>query len=129
MASSLVKLPHLWKCRSMQIHPLCFKVTILLFFCLSVTRLWAQGPPFQVDDPVPVDFKHYEFYIFGSTDGTPAETDYSAPSFEFNWGAVPRVQIHATLPFGGIYPSNNPIYLPSGSGSSAHGLLDMELGV
>lgn len=89
----------------------------------------AQGPPFQVDDPVPVDFKHYEFYIFGSTDGTPAETDYSAPSFEFNWGAVPRVQIHTVLPFGGIRPANNPTYLPSGAGSSASGMLDMEFGV
>jgi hypothetical protein len=113
----------------MGINSLCFRATIFLFVCLSGARLWAQGPPFQVDDPVPVDFKHYEFYIFGSTDGTPAETDYSAPSFEFNWGAVPRVQIHTILPFGGIRPSNNPIYLPSGAGSSANGLLDMEFGV
>jgi hypothetical protein len=129
MASSLVQIPRLPKRWSMRMNSLCFKATIFLCVCLSGTMLWAQGPPFQVDDPVPVDFKHYEFYIFGSTDGTPAETDYSAPSFEFNWGALPRVQIHAILPFGGIYPSNNPIYLPSGSGSSAHGLLDMELGV
>jgi hypothetical protein len=73
-----------------------------------------------VDDPVPVDFKHYEFYVFGITDGTPVETDYAGPAFEFNWGAVPRVQIHAVLPFGGIYPSDGP---------SAHGLTDMEVGV
>lgn len=92
-------------------------------------RLWAQGPPFQVDDPVPVDFKHYEFYVFGSADGTPAEMDYSGPAFEFNWGAVPRVQIHAILPWGGIYPSNNPTYAPGGTGPSARGLTDMELGV
>jgi len=36
--------------------------------------LWA-GPPFQTDDPQPVDFRHYEFYVFGNTDGTPVETD------------------------------------------------------
>jgi hypothetical protein len=82
-----------------------------------------------VDDPVPVDFKHYEFYIFGATDGTPAETDYSGPALEFNWGAVPRVQVHAVLPWGGIEPANNPVYAPTGTGPSAHGLVDMELGV
>ncbi|WP_109488065.1 hypothetical protein [Occallatibacter savannae] len=82
-------------------------------------RVSAQGPPFQVDDPVPVDFKHYEFYIFGSTDGTPLETDYAGPGFEFNWGAIPRVQLHMVLPWGGIHPSDD---------ASATGLLDMEFG-
>jgi hypothetical protein len=102
-------------------------ILFLLLASFSVT-LRAQGPPFQVDDPVPVDFKHYEFYIFGATDGTPVETDYSGPTFEFNWGAIPRVQLHAVLPWGGINPANNPIYAPSGSGPSAKGLLDMEFG-
>lgn len=102
---------------------------LLLLVVLSGARLFAQGPPFQVDDPVPVDFKHYEFYVFGAADGTPAEMDNSGPAFEFNWGAVPRVQLHTILPWGGIYPRNNPIYAPSGTGPSAKGLIDMELGV
>src|SRR5580704_1432242 len=59
---------------------------VLLLIGLCGSKLWAQGPPFQVDDPVPVDFKHYEFYISGSPDGTPAETDYSGP------GAVIRLR-------------------------------------
>ena len=29
------------------------------------------GPPFQTDDPEPVDLGHYEFYVFAATDGTP----------------------------------------------------------
>ena len=106
------------------------RVLILILFLAAFTTFSrAQGPPFQIDDPVPVDFKHYEFYIFGSADGTPAEMDYSGPAFEFNWGAVPRVQIHAILPWGGINPSNNPTYAPAGTGPSAKGLVDMELGV
>ncbi len=90
--------------------------------------LWGQGPPFQTDDPVPVDLHHYEFYIFGSADGTPAETDSLGPAFEFNWGAIPRVQLHLIAPFGSINPSNNPIYAPGGSGERAFGFTDMELG-
>src|SRR3569833_459266 len=98
-------------------HAVSF-VLLIAALCAS-TAVFAQGPPFQVDDPVPVDFKHYEFYIFGVTDGTPVETDYSGPAFEFIWGAVPRVQLHAVLPFGGIHPSEDP---------SAAGLVDMEFG-
>ncbi|HEY1208914.1 MAG TPA: transporter [Terracidiphilus sp.] len=104
------------------------RLTLFLLFLLAVPRLWAQGPPFQTDDPVPVDLHHYEFYIFGAMDGTPAELDSSGPAFEFNWGAIPRVQLHAILPWGAVVPSNNPVYLPGGAGPSAFGLTDMELG-
>ena len=104
------------------------KLLLCLFCLLSASSLRAQGPPFQTDDPVPVDFKHYEFYIFGGADGTPAEMDFTGPAFEFNWGAVPRVQIHAILPWGGIYPSNKAVYYPGGTGPSAFGLNDVELG-
>jgi len=106
----------------------CTRLTLFLLILLAVPRLWAQGPPFQTDDPVPVDLHHYEFYIFGAMDGTPAEIDSSGPAFEFNWGAIPRVQLHAILPWGAVVPSNNPVYLPGGAGPSAFGLTDMELG-
>jgi hypothetical protein len=100
---------------------------ILVFFGI---RAWAQaGPPFQTDDPTPVDYGHYEAYIFGIVDGTPVELDPVAPAFEFNWGAVPNIQLHAILPFGAVMPSNNPIYAPGGQGPSAYGLTDMELGI
>jgi len=102
---------------------------LFLLLLLAAQRVWAQGPPFQTDDPVPVDFHHYEFYIFGGADGTPAEMDSTGPAFEFNWGAVPRVQLHAILPWGGIFPSNSPVYSPGGMGPSAFGLTDVELGV
>jgi hypothetical protein len=95
---------------------------------VAAPRLWAQGPPYQTDDPVPVDLHHYEFYIFGGMDGTTAEIDSTGPAIEFNWGAIPRVQLHAILPLGAIAPSNNPIYLPGGTGPKAFGLTDMELG-
>lgn len=106
----------------------CLRLTLCLLLLLAGSRLWAQGPPYQTDDPVPVDLHHYEFYIFGAADGTPAEIDSTGPAVEFNWGAIPRVQLHAILPWGSINPSNNPVYLPGGIGPSAFGLTDMELG-
>jgi hypothetical protein len=103
---------------------------IALLVILAAPKLLSQaGPPFQTDDPTPVDLGHYEAYIFGTVDGTPAELDAAGPAFEFNWGAVPNIQLHAILPFGAVLPSNNPVYLPGGTGSSAFGLTDMELGL
>ena len=99
----------------------------LLLFCAS--RLWAQaGPPFQTDDPTPVELGHYEAYVFGTVDGTPAELDTISPGFEFNWGAVPNIQLHVILPLGEVIPSNKPVYAPGGTGPSAFGVEDMELG-
>jgi len=104
------------------------RLALIFLLLLAAPCLWAQGPPFQTDDPVPVDLHHYEFYIFGGVDGTPVEIDSTGPAFEFNWGALPRVQLHAILPFGAIVPLNSPVYLPGGTGPSAFGLTDMELG-
>jgi hypothetical protein len=106
----------------------CSKLILFLLVVLSGSRLWAQGPPYQTDDPMPVDLHHYEFYIFGSTDGTPVETDATVPAIEFNWGAIPRVQLHTILPLGVIAPANNPIYSPGGIGPRAFGVIDVELG-
>ncbi|MEO8726902.1 MAG: transporter [Acidobacteriaceae bacterium] len=114
----------------MSINSYSLKLRLLLLLVLTAPALRAQaGPPFQTDDPTPVDYGHYEAYIFGGVGGTPAEIDPLGPAFEFNWGAIPNVQLHAILPFGAIIPSNNPIYLPGGAGPSAFGLTDMELGV
>ena len=109
---------------------LVIRLGLAAILILSACRLEAQaGPPFQTDDPTPVDLGHYEFYIFGTADGTPVEYDSTGPAFEFNWGAIPNIQLHAILPFGAAVPTNNPVYAPNGTGPSAFGLTDMELGV
>ncbi len=113
----------------MKVRPSFARLVLLFLRSFAAATLWAQGPPYQTDDPVPVDLHHYEFYIFGGVDGTTAEIDSTGPAFEFNWGALPRVQIHAILPWGGVFPSNNPVYLPGGAGPNAFGLTDVELGV
>lgn len=111
-----------------KLFPSGLTATVFLILILAGSKLWAQGPPFQTDDPVPVDLHHYEFYIFGAADGTPVEMDSVGPAFEFNWGALPRLQLHAVLPFGVAAPRNNPAYAPNGSGPIEFGLTDMELG-
>jgi hypothetical protein len=89
---------------------------------------WA-GPPFQTDDPEPIDYKNYEFYTFASADGTPVEMDSVGPAVEFNWGALPNVHLHIIIPAAEIFPSNNPKFAPSGTGANAFGLGDIEAGI
>lgn len=97
--------------------------------CLVIAPLLrAQGPPYQTDDPVPVDLGHYEFYVFGSMDGTPVLIGTSGPAFEFNWGAAPRLQLHGILPWGATVPLNRAAYAPEGQGPTTFGLIDTELG-
>ena len=88
---------------------------------LLVTAATAfAGPPFQTDDPEPIDFRNYEFYTFASSDGTPIETDTVGPGLEFNWGALPNVHLHVIVPGAAIFPAHDP---------RAFGLGDIELGV
>ena len=105
----------------------CRRIALFLLSMLAAAKVWA-GPPFQTDDPTPIDFRHYEVYLFGTTDGTPVEVDPGGPAIEANWGAAPNLHLHIILPFGAIIPSNNPRYSPAGIGPTAYGLQDIELG-
>lgn len=87
------------------------------------------GPPFQTDDPEPIDYKHSEFYTFASSDGTAVETDTAGPAVEYNYGPLPNVHLHIIVPLAAIFPSNNPALAPAGAGPNAVGLGDIELGV
>ncbi len=99
-------------------------------FLLCLLTLCARaGPPFQTDDPEPIDFRHYEFYTFGTSDGTRVETDTEGPALEFNWGALPNVHLHIIVPAAAIFPSNNPSLAPAGIGPRAFGIGDIELGI
>jgi hypothetical protein len=114
----------------LRLTPKHFGGILLLLLLLCSGRIWAQaGPPFQTDDPTPVDLGHYEAYVFGTVDGTPAELDTVSPGFEFNWGAIPNVQLHMILPLGEVIPSNKPVYAAAGTGPSAFGVQDMEFGL
>ena len=66
--------------------------------------LWAAtahaGPPFQTDDPDPVDYHHFEMYAFELSDGTGKNaggTVLEVPSYEVNYGVVPNVQLHLVV--------------------------------
>ncbi|MBZ5502905.1 MAG: hypothetical protein LAN59_11840, partial [Acidobacteriia bacterium] len=105
------------------------KVVCGLLLALLSPAIASAGPPFQTDDPQPIDFNHYEFYAFGAADGTALGTGTTGPAIEFNWGALPNLHLHIVIPAAGVLPANNPALLPLGAGPNAFGLGDVELGV
>ena len=95
-------------------------------FAAVLTALFSTstahaGPPFQTDDPEPVEYRHFEMYSFSVSDGTTAGgTTLSAPAYEVNYGVVPNVQLHLVVPFTTLFAPDGP---------NQHGIGDTEFGV
>jgi hypothetical protein len=107
-----------------------FVPLLFLLLIFGTAKAWA-GPPFQTDDPEPIDYRNFEFYTFGSADGTGVATAAEGPAVEFNWGALPNVHLHIIVPLAEFAPSNNPSYAdaPASVGPKAFGIGDIEAGI
>jgi hypothetical protein len=75
------------------------KNTILIFIIYSwCIQLSYAGPPFFTDDPQPVNFKHWEFYISSINTLHPDMWSGTSPHIEVNYGLIPNLQVHLLLP-------------------------------
>lgn len=83
------------------------RYAILMLAMLACPKTIFAGPPFQTDDPEPIDYRNFEFYTFGTADRTTFETDTTGPAAEFNWGALPNVHLHIIVPLAAIIPTDN----------------------
>lgn len=90
---------------------------LLLMLCSA--RFAVCGPPFLTDDPEPVPYRHYEFYLFSTLDRAPDGYSAAVPAFEFNVGAAPNLQLHLVAPLQLAVPA---------AGQNAYGIGDIELG-
>jgi hypothetical protein len=91
----------------------------LFLLCAGLQPAFA-GPPFQTDDPEPIDYKNFEFYTFAAVATLPGEVDGQGPAIEFNWGALPNVHLHMIVPAASYFPNPGP---------RAFGVGDIELGI
>ncbi len=97
------------------------KNTILTFILYSLCiQLNYAGPPFFTDDPQPVDFKHWEFYISSINTFQPEMWSGTSPHIEVNYGLIPNLQVHLLLPM-------NYNYTPHGRADFGYG--NTEFGV
>ena len=93
----------------------------LLFVVIApATKSISPGPPYNTDDPEPVDYRHWEAYIAAQYLHTREGSVGTEPHFEFNYGIVPNVQLHLLTPFA----DNDPV-----DGKRQYGYGDTEIGV
>ena len=92
------------------------KISILII--LFVAEAFA-GPPFKTDDPEPVDYLHWEFYIASLQQFNNHESDVTSPHFELNYGALPDMQLHFLAPLEYVHSADGTHY----------GYSDTELGI
>jgi hypothetical protein len=64
---------------------------------LLIPAAAAAGPPYDTDDPEPTELHHWEIYNFAAGDRTEGITGGQA-GLDLNYGALPGVQLTATLP-------------------------------
>ena len=96
------------------------KIFPIPVFLLAAVLAAHGGPPFVTDDPEPVDYQHWEFYIASQNQKVGRDWSGTAPHFEVNYGVVPDVQLHLIMPLAYDSPPDGP---------SQYGAGDMELGV
>ena len=93
-------------------------VALALALFAAPQMAWA-GPPFETDDPEPVDRGHWEVYIFSAGSIGSHDTTGLGPSLEVNYGAAANLQLHLI--------ATTAYDAPSGS-AAAFGVGDTELG-
>jgi len=90
----------------------------LFSFILGQMVAWA-GPPFVTDDPEPVEYRHWEFYLASQHAKDKDGWSGTAPHVEVNYGAWNNLQLHLIAPLAYVKPDEGP---------SHYGFGDLELG-
>jgi len=80
----------------------------------------SAGPPFLTDDPVPIDYRHAEAYLFSTGTHDKEGTNGLGPAVEFNYGFLPDFMIHFIVPMAYDFPRDE---------SSHFGYGDTEIGI
>jgi hypothetical protein len=91
-----------------------------LFFAIVFSGRLFAGPPFLTDDPVPVDYQHWEFFLFATGDRTGSSDTIDGPAVELNYGVAPNIQLHLLGQVANVSTAGQP---------SSSGLGDTELGI
>lgn len=95
-------------------------IRLIALAAILTGQLVVAGPPFLTDDPEPVDYRHWETYVFSTFDRSFDATAIQGPALEFNVGVARNLQLHLVVPWAWEQPSG---------GSRRSGWGDVELGL
>lgn len=90
---------------------------LLLLICIGNG---IAGPPFDTDDPEPVPFRHWEYYVASINTFRPNLWSGTSPHFEVNYGLIRNMQVHLLVPLNYSYVRHE---------GTDFGYADTELGV
>ena len=83
-------------------------LALLTTLLLGTTIRLQAGPPFRTDDPEPVALGHAEVYLSALGARTAEAQILAAPLLEFNYGALPDLQLHLVVPLAQVKPAGEP---------------------
>ena len=106
--------------RTRMFQQLVLTIIAGIFVLMIGTAISWAGPPFVTDDPEPVEYRHWEFYIASQYVHDDAGVSATAPHIELNYGAFQDTQLHIIVPF---------VYSSPKEDSRKYGLGDIEVGV
>jgi len=92
-------------------------LTFVALLLILAAKAFA-GPPYITDDPVPVEYRHWEIYLASLFSEQPQVWTGTGHHLEVNYGAVPKVQLHLIAPL---------VFYGPGEGPSSYGYSDTEL--
>ena len=93
-------------------------IRAIIWSAMILAQLQAD-PPFLTDDPEPVGYHHWEFYLASQHAFGRVISTGTLPHLEVNVGAFPNTQLHVIIPLG---------YSRSAAGHT-YGVGDVELGI
>lgn len=96
------------------------KNLVLSFPLILFAAVLFAGPPYATDDPEPVQYRHWEVYIFSALSRYDSGWSGTLPGFEVNYGVLPETQAHVILPLN---------FAPDNQGKTGYGYGSTEIGV
>lgn len=76
-----------------------FPLYFLLYFLLMFYSIVGfAGPPYDTDDPVPVDYRSWELFISSISSYYHNFAQGTLPHFEGNFGVIKNMQLHMIVP-------------------------------
>lgn len=81
------------------------RATFIFVSLALLARPALAGPPYISDDPEPTDYGHFEIYGFTTGTATRDSTTGQA-GIDFNYGALPDLQVTVVLPMGFVQPAD-----------------------
>ncbi len=92
----------------MPLFPFILSPAILQPALGAVAARAAFGPPYNTDDPEPVEYRHWEAYIASFYFHTHGGVSGTGPHVEVNYGAAPNLQLHIIAPMAYSEPPGAP---------------------